>query len=76
MTLKDLEKLFLEAKEKGLDVAIEVTVVGQEDTELIINRNASIDNKLAYYKEMYNEDLTHKNDKNVKIIGISIMEYF
>ena len=76
MTFKDLEKLFLEAKEQGLDIAVEVTVEGQEDTELIINRNASIDNKLAYYKEVYNENLTHKNNENVKIIGVSMMEYF
>ena len=76
MTFKDLETLFTKAKEEGLDIAIEVTVEGQEDTEVIMNRNASIENKLAYYKETYNEDLTHKNNANVRIIGVSMGKYF
>lgn len=76
MTLTDLIETFEKAKEQGLDIAIEVTVEGQEDTELIINHNASIDNKLAYYKKAYNEDLTHKNNENVRIVGVSIMNFF
>lgn len=76
MTLVDLIKALETAKEQELDIAIEVTVEGQESTELIMNRNASIENKLAYYKEAYNEDLTHKNNANVRIVGVSMGKYF
>ena len=76
MTLTDLIKMLEKAKEQKLDISIEVTVEGQENTEIIMNRNASIDNKIIYYKETYNEDLTDKNNENVRIVGISMGEYF
>lgn len=73
---EDLEKTFLEAKEQGLDVCVEVTVPGQRAAELIINRCESIDNKLAYYLTTYNDDLVHNHNEEVKIVGFSMMKYF
>lgn len=76
MTLKNLIKLLEEANVMELDIAIEVTVECQEDNEIIMNHNTSIDNKIAYYKQAYNEDLTHKINKNVRVAGVSIGKYF
>ena len=84
MTLNELEETLLNAKADGMDIAVEVTVPGQEGTELIINRNANIDNKLAYYKNAYSDyedkdgvvELTLNNNKEIKIVGVSMMNFF
>ena len=75
MNIEDLEAVFLKAKEDGLDVCVEIKMPGQ-DNELIINHCSSIDNKLAYYKNAYNEDLTHKSNSDIKIVGVSSMKFF
>ena len=49
MTKKELTIIFMEAKANKSDVCVEVTIPGQEDTEYIVNKNKSIDNKLDYY---------------------------
>ena len=77
MTRKEeLEKVFTEAKNKGIDIGVEVTVPGQEDTELIINRNSSIDNKLSYYMGAYDDDLNLNANQEVKIVGFQMMNFF
>lgn len=77
MTRKEeMEKLFTEAKNKGMDIGVEVTVPGQEDTELIINRNSSIDNKLSYYMGAYDDDLNLNANQEVKIVGFQMMNFF
>ena len=77
MTRKEeLEKVFTEAKNKGMDIGVEVTVPGQEDTELIINRNSSIDNKLSYYMGAYDDDLNLNANQEVKIVGFQMMNFF
>lgn len=62
------------AKERNLCLAVEVTIPGQEETEIIINRPSSIDNKVRYYMEMYNDDLTSKRNKDIKIVQISAVD--
>ena len=77
MTRKEeLEKVFTEAKNKGMDIGVEVTVPGQEDTELIINRNSSIDNKLSYYMGAYDDDLNLNANQEVKIVEFQMMNFF
>lgn len=77
MTRKEeLEKLFAEAKNKGMDIGVEVTVPGQEETELIINKNSSIDNKLSYYMRSYDDDLKLNANPEVKIVGFQMMNFF
>ena len=71
-----LEKTFLEAKEHRMDVAVEVTIPNTKSTEIIINRCENIDVKLAYYLAAYDNDLVHKNNEEVKIVGFSMMQYF
>lgn len=77
MTRKEeMEKLFAEAKNKGMDIGVEVTVPGQEETELIINKNSSIDNKLSYYMISYDDDLNLNANPEVKIVGFQMMNFF
>ena len=77
MTRKEeMEKLFAEAKNKGMDIGVEVTVPGQEETELIINKNSSIDNKLSYYMRSYDDDLNLNANQEVKIVGFQMMNFF
>ena len=77
MTRKEeMKKLFAEAKNKGMDIGVEVTVPGQEETELIINKNSSIDNKLSYYMRSYDDDLNLNANQEVKIVGFQMMNFF
>lgn len=75
MNINYLETVFKHAKSQGLDVCIEVTIPNQDDTEYIINRNESIENKLSYYKKVYDEKLVHKNCKDIKIVGIKKINF-
>ena len=66
--LIDLEYFFMFAKNNGLDVGIKLQMPGQKDHEIIMNYNSSIDTKLEYYKKTYDNNLVHKNCKEIKII--------
>ena len=46
MTKKQLTNIFMEAKRNKCDICVELTIPGQDDTEFIINKNKSIENKL------------------------------
>ena len=77
MTRKEeMEKLFAEAKNKGMDIGVEVNVPGQEETEMIINKNSRIDNKLSYYMRSYDDDLNLNANQEVKIVGFQMMNFF
>lgn len=71
---QDLVSMGELAKERNLCLAVEVTIPGQEETEIIINRPSSIDNKVRYYIEMYNDDLTSKRNKDIKIVQVSAVD--
>lgn len=73
MRYKELKDVFLKAKEMGMDVGVEVTIPGQAETEFIINKNASIDNKLEYYKATYNNrNLKHRKTPEIEIVDVFI----
>lgn len=63
------------AKKENICLFIEVTIPGQEATEVIVNRPSSIDNKVKYYLEAYNDDLTHKHNTQIKIVQISAGDF-
>ena len=69
MTKQQLVKILSEAIADGSDIQVEVTIPGQNDTEYIINKNKSIANKLQYYCDIYDENLTHNRNPNVKIVS-------
>lgn len=74
LTYKDLKNMAKLAKEKNLCLAVEVTIPGQEETEIIINRPSSIDNKLKYYLGVYDENLAHRMNNAIKMVQISVVD--
>ena len=74
LTYEDLKNMAKLAKEKNLCLAVEVTIPGQEETEIIINRPSSIDNKLKYYLGVYDENLSHRMNPAIKMVQISAVD--
>lgn len=60
---------FKNAKELNESICVEVTIPGQEETEYIVNKPSSLDNKLTYYLETYDDNLVHKNNTDIKIVN-------
>lgn len=54
-----------EIKENGNMLGIKVTIPNQDETELIINNNSSIDNKIDYYCKAYDENLVHSSGNSI-----------
>lgn len=69
-TREYLIKKAKQIKENGNMLGIEVTIPGQNATELIINGVDSIDNKLDYYCKAYDENLVHSMNDRIKIVDI------
>lgn len=76
MNQTTLKNIFMEAKNNKCDICVEVTIPGQNDTEYIINKNASIDNKLDYYLNTYDEDLKHKKNKDIMIVNAFAIDFY
>lgn len=70
-----LELVFNNALVQGLDICVEVTIPGQDDTEFIINKNSSIKNKLEYYKKTYDQKCVHKHCKEIKIVSVRKLKF-
>ncbi|WP_397331791.1 hypothetical protein [Paenibacillus sp. JSM ZJ436] len=70
--MSDLIEIFNDAKEFNAKyVAVKIEMDGFNKPEVIINERANIDTKLAYYKNTYNEDLTHKYSSGIRIVNYS-----
>lgn len=67
---EELKRIFNYAKENKMDICVEVTIPGQDDTEFIINSTKSLDNKLDYYLKNYDDNLCLKRNKDVKILDV------
>lgn len=48
---------------------VEVTIPGQDGTEIIVNRKQSLDNKIAFYQRAYDENGVHCMNSAVRIVG-------
>lgn len=70
---QDLIDIGLKAKECNRDIALELTVPNQQDTEIIIIKNNNIDYKLDYYCKNYNERLELNRCKDIKILKAEII---
>lgn len=71
-TMQEMTEIFEDAKEFGAQyIAVKIEMDGFEKPEVIINEKENLDTKLEYYKDTYNEDLTHKYSKGIKIINYS-----
>ena len=75
MKINELEKIFAEAKENRKDVAVELTVPAQKETEIIIVKNDNIDYKLMYYINNYTENLELVRCREIKIISAKIIKW-
>ena len=75
MDKQDLINMAELAKEKNLCLIVEVTIPGQEETEAIINRPSSIDNKLKYYLGTYNDQLVHKLNPAIRMVQLSAADF-
>lgn len=76
MNREQLITVFNEAKENKNDIAVEITIPGQETTEVIINRHENLDNKLTFYTKAYDEDCIHCMNKEVRIVTAYCIDFF
>ncbi len=70
LTKEELKNFFLNMKKEGLDVAIKLKMPNQTEPEIIMNYNSSIDTKLEYYLNTYDDNLVHKNNPDIQIIDV------
>lgn len=75
-TFKELENAFKECKELELPICVAIKLPDQKNPELIINGIDSLDNKLDYYKKSYDENLVHKNNKEIRILSAFPIRFF
>lgn len=76
MKKENLISIFDTAKLCKNDIAVEVTIPGQETTEVIVNRYENLDNKLEFYKKAYDENCVHCMNKEVKIVDAWCVNFF
>lgn len=76
MNREKLIAVFNLAKENKNDIAVEVTIPGQETTEVIINRHENLDNKLTFYTKAYDENCIHCMNKEVRIVTAYCIDFF
>ena len=76
MTKEQLINIFMEAKKNKRDICVELTIPGQNDTEFIVNKNKSIENKLKYYLETYDDELKHCRNNNIRIINAFVIDFY
>ena len=76
MTKEQLINIFMEAKRNKCDICVELTIPGQNDTEFIVNKNKSIENKLKYYIETYDDELKHRRNNNIRIINAFAIDFY
>lgn len=70
LTKQELKDFFLGMKKEGLDIVIKLKMPNQKEPEIIMNYNSSIDTKLEYYLNTYDDDLFHKNNPEIQIIDM------
>lgn len=74
MTKNILKKVFEEAKQKTIDVIIELTVPTRTASEYIIVMTDNLDYKLDYYMNNYNDNLELERCKDVKILSAKVID--
>lgn len=73
MTLKELIKLGNSwYAQNEATIMVVVTEAFGSGPELIVNKKSNFNEKLKYYSEAYNEDLTLKANPGIKITSFSL----
>lgn len=70
LSKEELKQFFLDMKKEGLDIGIKLKMPNQIMPEIILNYNSSIDSKLEYYLNTYDDNLIHKNNQEIQIIDM------
>ena len=76
MTREELKRVFELAKESKSDVYVAIVMPGQDDYEYIINKNKSIDNKLEYYCNTYDENGIHCKNDQIRIVDAGCIDFY
>lgn len=72
LTIKNLENCFNRALENNANyLGIKVQLEEKSYSEVIINERRNFEFKWDYYTKAYNENLTHKHNEKIKIIGFT-----
>lgn len=72
LTIKNLEYCFNKALKYNANYfGIKVQLEEKSYSEVIINERRNFEFKWDYYTKAYNEDLTHKHNEKIKIIGFT-----
>lgn len=66
--LELLENCFIEAKEVSKYVAIAIQFDDMENLEIIINPVENVEDKISYFKMVYDDNLNHKHSSSIKIV--------
>lgn len=74
MNKQKLKEIFEEAKQKTIDVILELTVPTREVSEYIIVLTDNLDYKLDYYMKNYNNNLELERCTDVKILSAKTID--
>lgn len=74
MNKENLKEIFEEAKQKTIDVILELTVPTRNKPEYIIVVTDNLDYKLDYYMKNYNDNLELERCKDVKILSAKTID--
>lgn len=76
MDKQKLKEIFEEAKQKTIDVILELTVPTREVSEYIIVLTDNLDYKLDYYMKNYNDNLELERCTDVKILSAKTIDTY
>lgn len=76
MSREELKQVFEEAIASKLDAYVAVTIPGQDELEYIVNKNASLANKLEYYCKAYDENGVHCMNNQIKIMKAGMIDFY
>ena len=75
-TMQDLRNAFnLALLEDYPYIAVEIQMPGFFENEIIIHKKGNFKSKLQYYEWFYDEDLNHKDAKEIRIVDFDYADY-
>lgn len=74
MDKQNWNEIFEEAKQKTIDVILELTVPTRKESEYIIVLTDNLDYKLDYYMKNYNDKLELERCTDVKILSAKTID--
>lgn len=75
LTKNDLKAVFEDAKQRTIDVLLELTLPDREEPEYIVVLTGNLDYKLGYYLENYNDNLELKHCPAIRIRSAMAIDF-